>query len=391
MARCTCTKIILWSAAVWGVALLLLSVWLLLFKDTSPGSIHESQMHVPMLKPNGPTAGDLEKEECNLQLLSYPWTMLPLESYYEKHLIFFAKPIMQAVKTIALENRWKVKFIPGDSPSNVARLKSLLSPHKFTALFTSAKVLNHPELHQFTNYSNMLISAIPKIHLISGPKKEQYLAFQRLLHHHGCSLESVAIMPRTFLLDDHKQCLAFFHYLKEVNNPLALWVIKTSQGYGGDGVQIFSNASRLVDQFGTCPNEHEYIAQEHVGNMLLVEGRKFDVRALILVAGTQPVVVFYHDGYLRVSIKEYNPRASGREVHLTNSHVQVTSKGFNPDNHFWTHKKFQDYLDKYHSDNERFVEAKLIPFIEKMGIFVVNTGTLYYRQISSPRSLKEVT
>ena len=379
MARCTCTKAIRWSAAVWGVALLLFSVWLLLIKDTSPGSIHDSHMavfNVPSLKLNRPTSGSFQKGQCNPQLLSYPWTMVPLENFYERQLLFFAKPIMQAVKTIALENHWKVKFIPSDSPTNVARLKSLLSPYKFTALFTSAKFLSHPELHQFTNYSNMLIAAIPKMHMISGAKKEQYLAFQSLLNHHGCSLESVAIMPRTFLLDDYEQCLAFFRYLKEVNDPFALWVIKTSQGYGGDGVQMFNNVSQLVDQFGTCPNKLEYIAQEHVGNMLLVEGRKFDVRALILVAGTRPVMVFYHDGYLRVSIRKYNPRAAGREVHLTNSHVQVTSKGFDPENHFWTHKRFQDYLDKYHSDNERFVATKLIPFIQKIGIFVVNSGTL---------------
>lgn len=384
MARCTCTRAVRWSAAIWGVALLFLSAWKVLLKDTSPNSIHDSHAHVFNVLPprlSHTNTGDLERRECNPQLLSYPWTVLELESYYERQLIFFAKPIMQAVKTISLENRWKVKLILNDSSTNVARLESLLSPRKFTILFTSSKILGRPEVHKYMNYSNMLIAAVPNMYRVSGAKKDQYLAFEALLNRHGCSMKSVAIMPRTFLLDDYEQCSAFFHYVTEVNNPLALWVIKTSQGYGGDGVKMFNNVSQLVDQFGSCPNRREYIAQEHVGNMLLVEGRKFDVRALILVAGTRPVMVFYHDGYLRVSIREYDSQATGREVHLTNSHVQITSKGFNPENHFWSHKRFQDYLDKYHSDNGKFVEAVLIPFIQKIGTFVVNSGTLHCRQL----------
>ena len=84
-------------------------------------------------------------------------------------------------------------------------------------------------------------------------------------------------------------------------------------------------------------------------------------------------MVFYHDGYLRVSIKEHDPQATDREVHLTNSHVQVTSKWFKLENHFWMHKKIQDYFDILAIQIMGDLWNKVFgDLFKKNGIFVLN-------------------
>ena len=61
--------------------------------------------------------------------------------------------------------------------------------------------------------------------------------------------------------------------------------------------------------------------QECIHNLLLLEGCKFDIRAFILLANTQPYMLFHHDGYLRVSLKAYHPKGT-IDAHLTNTCIQ---------------------------------------------------------------------
>lgn len=49
------------------------------------------------------------------------------------------------------------------------------------------------------------------------------------------------------------------------------------------------------------------------------QGRKFDLRLYYLVASVDPLIVFYHDGSLRVSLSEYNDKIfESTTDHLTN-------------------------------------------------------------------------
>ena len=351
-----------------GVLFVLLATSLFLYAvlRTSPTAIHERHKHI---------SSDLYKQlqgECTGYPPSYGrgW-FRPLEEYAETQLVFFGKPIMQALKAISLGRHWKVKLILNESATAVKRLDALVSPRKFTVLFTSSRALRNPSLAQYVNRSNLLVAAIPNIYKVSGAKREQYKAFQRVLNRHGCSIEDTHIMPRSYLLDSPKQCSSFFNQVS--NSPPKMWVLKTSQGYGGDGVFIYPNVSKLRDKFGSCKHNRQLIVQEYIQNILLVEGRKFDVRALVLVGNTQPYMIFHHEGYLRVSVRQFDPHG-GREVHLTNSHVQTSSKYFQPEKHFWTFMKFQSYLDQHHPGNQNFVSHQLVPFIKKMSILIVKSS-----------------
>ena len=291
-------------------------------------------------------------------------------------LIFYGKPIMQVVKRLCIQQHWKMILILNDSnPNSQKELQKLVSSPQdtFTILYTSSRQYHLSIIQELANSTNTLVSSIRYAFKTSGPKKEQLKAFRAHFVVHGCTLDEVGIMPQSFLLDDSQECVQFFKYAN--SNPTRWWVLKMSQGYGGEGITIHQNMSLLYKKFGTCKGTEEYIVQEYLSDLLLVEGRKFDVRGLILIAGTNPYFLFYHESYLRVSVSNFAFNEK-RNIHITNSHLQVMSKDFDPEKHFWSFARFQEFLDTYHPDNQDFVEKKLVPFIKKTALFLLQSSKM---------------
>jgi hypothetical protein len=61
------------------------------------------------------------------------------------------------------------------------------------------------------------------------------------------------------------------------------------------------------------------IAQKYISNPLLVNGHKFDFRIYLLIASTDPLIVFYHDGFLRISLSKYSKNSTEKSTHFTNT------------------------------------------------------------------------
>ena len=72
-----------------------------------------------------------------------------------------------------------------------------------------------------------------------------------------------------------------------------------------------------------CGEKHKkpLFVQKYIQNPLLMDRvHKFDFRVQVMIASTNPLIAFYHDGFLRVSLKDFNPDSKDLYVHLTNVH-----------------------------------------------------------------------
>jgi hypothetical protein len=61
------------------------------------------------------------------------------------------------------------------------------------------------------------------------------------------------------------------------------------------------------------------ILQQYISNPLTVKGHKFDFRIYMLIASTNPLIVYYHDGFLRISLHKYEKNSTELSAHATNT------------------------------------------------------------------------
>ena len=300
-------------------------------------------------------------------------------------LAFVHKPIMMLPLIVGRDKKWRVVTPKVDKDEEI---EDIFSPDEFTVVWTSSKSLDHPAIKSRLGSSNALINCIPGASKLSMDKWKQYQLFRDYLNDYKTSVEDLRIMPATYLLQDMQRDLEEVKATK----PNSLWIVKTCLGFGGKNAKVFHTTSELeqfllTSDFGR--NEPKCVVQEYITDLMLLNGRKFDIRVPILIANTRPFMLFYHDGYLRVAQKSYHPEGD-LDVHLTGTTTQVATHGdsFQPEEHFWSFERLQTYLDKVSPDNGGFVQNRLIPTIEKMAVFFLKSGEITYIICSADKTYK---
>jgi len=97
-------------------------------------------------------------------------------------------------------------------------------------------------------------------------------------------------------------------------------------------------------------------------NPLLVDGKKFDIRTYMLVARTSPYLVYFHNGYARLSFEDYPPDDLGnRLAHLTNAAVQYTHPDYKAraGTNIWSMGQLKQYFVDKGTHTERFFDEEL--------------------------------
>jgi len=179
--------------------------------------------------------------------------------------------------------------------------------------------------------------------------------------------------PYSYRLYMENECKDFFRlinsqrYIRSLEEEPIQFVIKLGYGaHRAKGVFIFDKNEteywkEVYDNGNTCgADNRSIIAQTYITNPLLLDkNNKFDFRVYMLVASTNPLIVYYHDGFLRVSLETYDKHSSDKSVHLTNTHLSKekfaeaeannsTINGMSAqelrDYQMWTFDRLGDYL-----------------------------------------------
>ena len=143
-----------------------------------------------------------------------------------------------------------------------------------------------------------------------------------------CKLQ---FMPDSYLLENKQQCLNFFKFIEsndykeEKNKRGIIFFLKVSEGLN-KGLTVFNEEleHKIKDlyenglQCGDINNNTQM--QRHIPNLLMINQYNVDFRVFMLIASTNPLIAYYHDGFLKLSNKK-----SEQNFTYKNSH---TSKAF---------------------------------------------------------------
>jgi len=142
--------------------------------------------------------------------------------------------------------------------------------------------------------------------------------------------------PFSYRLYRTDECKEFFRILNSEAYKTSLaeepiqYLIKVGYGaHRAKGVYLLDQeqTAKLKKKYGSKGSKcgkvkRRLIAQTYVTNPLLLDmNNKFDFRVYMLVASTNPLIAYYHDGFLRVSLHTYDKFSNDRSTHLTNTHL----------------------------------------------------------------------
>jgi len=210
--------------------------------------------------------------------------------------------------------------------------------------------------------------------------------------------------PFAYRFYNKDECVEFFDlinsdaYKESLKEEPMQFVIKIGFGaHRAKGVFLLDD-----NQTETLNTEYDYgkkcgtikkslVAQKYIANPLLLDlENKFDFRIYMLIASTNPLIVYYHDGFLRVSVTPYDKFSTDRSVHLTNTFVnKVKFKEAKDENktingmteqelrdyHIWELERLQEYLySSGKTDDPNWLDNYLRPAFKKAFIHMSRMG-----------------
>ncbi|EAS06053.1 tubulin-tyrosine ligase family protein (macronuclear) [Tetrahymena thermophila SB210] len=192
--------------------------------------------------------------------------------------------------------------------------------------------------------------------------KDKFLASSYGIH-------SSQFMPETFRLDVTRDDYSIEeqNFLNQKNT--GLWINKPTNFNCGKGIQMVSDIKKFKDEFTRLKSQSyslrqgksiastkfqvfhkKCIIQRYIESPLLLDKKKFDMRVYVFIACTDPLLVLYNPGYLRLSMNDYNKENvddnNEKFTHLTNAAIQKKHPNFqkNKENTIWSVERFEKYV-----------------------------------------------
>eukprot|EP01062_Namystynia_karyoxenos_P039656 TRINITY_DN28855_c0_g1_i1.p1 TRINITY_DN28855_c0_g1~~TRINITY_DN28855_c0_g1_i1.p1 ORF type:complete len:1392 (+),score=438.61 TRINITY_DN28855_c0_g1_i1:81-4178(+) len=169
------------------------------------------------------------------------------------------------------------------------------------------------------------------------------------------------ITPPTFIIvprkdtgfsaqDERFDFQTVFSEYRRTPHPLAprnTWIAKSSHGSKGDNMYISGSKEDICSFIDRQQEPYPWVVQLYIENPFLIQRRKFDIRAWVLML-PDGEVYFCRLGVCRTSSYEYNgvDKLEDIFVHLTNHHIQEQAPAYQEheagNELFWD--KFHEYL-----------------------------------------------
>uniref|UniRef100_A0A8C4P8G6 Tubulin tyrosine ligase like 10 n=1 Tax=Dromaius novaehollandiae TaxID=8790 RepID=A0A8C4P8G6_DRONO len=180
-------------------------------------------------------------------------------------------------------------------------------------------------------------------------------------------LKMEEFFPESFRLDIKDERNAFFELCKEEQ----IWICKPTCSNQGRGIFLLKNQAAVntfqaklhsaeEDQLSkkmSCKAPQARIVQRYIHHPLLLEGKKFDVRSYLLIACTAPYVLFFAQGYVRLTCTNYDAASDDLTAHLTNQYMQKKNPLYSQlkEETVWRMEHFNSYV------NEKFRKVNGLP------------------------------
>ncbi len=137
-----------------------------------------------------------------------------------------------------------------------------------------------------------------------------------------------------YRLHNQKECSEFFKLIRTAEyqtrkrtTPIQ-FILKAGFGvHRGAGVHLFTEKleKEILEQYekgAKCGQiTDNNLAQKYLAEPQLYEGHKFDFRIYMLIASVNPLKVYYHDGFLRLSLFRYAKNSTVVASQITNTEL----------------------------------------------------------------------
>ena len=164
--------------------------------------------------------------------------------------------------------------------------------------------------------------------------------------------EDFNYIPETYLWPQHEKIIKekFSNYTYDPNN---VWMFKPARDYGGHNVHIINSYKNDILKEAK-KKKNLFLITRYIMNPMLINKKKFDLRAFVLVTGFSPLKVYlYKDGYVRITIKEFNLNKKSikdQKMHITITLLSNSEKNYKFEKNLWDDSaNFWNYLlfEKY--------------------------------------------